>query len=107
MQQNITHNAALVMAHLHHGRGSAIIGRDLRQITGLGDRDLRLTLEHIRRGGTVVIGDSAGYYLPETLGELLSYIQQEEHRNGNTSRKRNWGSSSKWARQPLTTGSCG
>ena len=81
--RNIEHNAGLVTAHLRHGHANAIKGRDLRQVTGLLDRDLRLALEHLRRSGAVVVSGNEGYYLPETLAEVTAYIKQEEHRNGN------------------------
>jgi len=82
----VRRRADRVLACLGAGRGRAIIGRDLRTVTGLPDHELRKTLEHIRRGGQVVIADDAGYYLPETLPELRTYIQQEEHRSTNHQR---------------------
>jgi len=65
---------------LNPGRGNAVKGEDIRRLTGLPDRAMRKALESLRRGGVVICADEAGYYLPETPGELRAYVQQEQHR---------------------------
>jgi len=80
----INRHADQVLQYLRYGRDNAVVGRDLREKTGLPDRVLRKTLEDIRRSGQVVISDTSGYYLPATLAEVQGYIQQEEHRARST-----------------------
>lgn len=73
-----------ILPHLLSGRDGARKRRDLMAATGLRDRAFRHGVEALRRSGVVVCADERGYYLPETLGEVLDFIQQEEHRARST-----------------------
>ncbi len=56
---------------LHPGAENAISRRDLMSLTGLSDRELRLTIETERRHGTPILSDCiGGYFLPGNQSEL-------------------------------------
>lgn len=64
------------------GRGvdAATPSRELQAITGLSERELRKHIETLRRRGHVIISSNAGYFFPETLEEVQTYINKESHR---------------------------
>lgn len=56
---------------LQQGAENAISRRDLMSLTGLSDRELRLTIETERRHGTPILSDCiGGYFLPGNQSEL-------------------------------------
>ena len=69
---------------LPHGRGQAITGQRLMEITGAGDlRSISKAVETIRRSGQPVCattGKKPGYFRPETEKELLAYLRSFDRR---------------------------
>ena len=76
--------AQAILPLLQSGRNNAQKRRDLLAATGLPDRAFRRGVEALRRAGVVICADSAGYYLPATLGEIKGFIAQEERRARST-----------------------
>jgi len=75
---------AVILPHLMSGRGNAKKRRELLAATGLRDRAFRHGVEALRRSGTVICANGRGYFLPATVGEVLDFIAQEEHRARST-----------------------
>lgn len=73
-----------ILSLIGDGQENAIHKADLIRCTGLPDRELRKTIEFLRRKGIVIISDNSGYYFPTSENELETYIHQEEHRAKST-----------------------
>lgn len=58
---------------------------ELTKATGLSDRAVRKAIEEIRRAGVIICTDCVhGYFFPENIRELSSYIRQEQRRGNST-----------------------
>lgn len=63
------------------GSKNAITRADLRDKTGLGDRQLREAISQARRTTCICNKqDGNGYYIPDQVQEIQSFIAQETHR---------------------------
>lgn len=60
---------------LCRGQEHAVPLRDLRSMTGLNGRTIRLEIERERRGGVPILSDRSGYYLPATHTEIEHFTQ--------------------------------
>lgn len=73
--------AEQVLAAIGTGASAARSSKELRRIAGIGsDRELRRTIETLRRSGHVIISGDRGYYLPETAAEVKRHIKKESRR---------------------------
>lgn len=68
------------------GRGSenARHKKQLVRLTGLSERALRKSIEHLRRENFVIISDENGYYFPQSQKELEIYVQTVSKRARST-----------------------
>lgn len=68
----------MVWENLYKGRRNAIKGKDLAKMLGLELRNMTSIIEQERREGKLICAsceyDSKGYYLAETMSELLDYL---------------------------------
>lgn len=69
-----------LLAAIGKGEEAATPSRELQAITGLSERELRKLIETLRRKGHVIISSNAGYFFPETLEEIQTFINKESHR---------------------------
>lgn len=69
-----------ILSLLQQGENNGVFLRDLCKFTGLPNRDLRKSIETLRRNGVVVLSGKTGYYYPADLHELKAYRRQEENR---------------------------
>lgn len=69
-----------ILSLIGDGQENAIHKADLIRCTGLPDRELRKTIEFLRRKGVVIISDNSGYYYPQDKEELNRYIERENSR---------------------------
>lgn len=69
-----------LLSVIGHGVDYATPSRGLQAITGLNERELRKHIETLRRQGHVIISSNAGYFFPETLEEVETFINKESHR---------------------------
>ncbi len=69
-----------ILAAIGDGAENARHKSELIRLTGMKDRELRKTIEFLRRQGIVIISDINGYYFPADEMELRAYIKQESHR---------------------------
>ncbi len=69
-----------ILAAIGDGAENARHKSELIRLTGMQDRELRKTIEFLRRHGVVIISDSHGYYFPSNERELAAYVHQEEKR---------------------------
>lgn len=70
-----------ILALIPQGAANAKYSSEIAPVLGMGRRSLCKHIENIRRNGIVIIGSTGGgYYFPETIEELESYIRQEEQR---------------------------
>lgn len=70
----------LIVKALREGEDNAIKANDLCMIADLKPRELRSTIEYLRRNGVVICSSQNGYFYPETKLELGRYIHQETAR---------------------------
>lgn len=70
-----------ILSMIRTGRLEGVHLRELTKVTGLSDRATRKVIEEIRRAGVVICTDCLhGYYFPENIRELSSYVRQEQRR---------------------------
>ncbi len=69
-----------ILSAIGEGAANARQRSELLKITGMQDRELRKTIEFLRRQGVVIISDEHGYFFPADEAELRSYITQESRR---------------------------
>lgn len=69
-----------ILAVIGNGAENARHKSELLRLTGMQDRELRKTIEFLRRQGIVIISDEHGYYFPADESELKAYIHQENRR---------------------------
>ena len=68
----------------HEGRDRAITSRELSQLVGIPDREIRLTIEELINDGLPVVSATeypAGYFLPMTIEEAREYTQSLRSRS--------------------------
>lgn len=53
---------------------------ELCRLTGKNERVIRQEIEMLRADGAVICSDERGYFLPETVEELRTYVRQERAR---------------------------
>ena len=69
----------LIWENIGTGRENATSSERLQQISGLCERDLRKTIEQLRRSGRVIISAvDGGYYKPANTAELKRFIHKEK-----------------------------
>ena len=69
-----------ILSLIGEGREHATHKADLLRFVEMSDRELRRTIEHLRRQGVVIISDDNGYYFPADEAGLQAYIAREERR---------------------------
>ncbi len=71
-----------IITLLPTGEMNAISRRQLRVLTGLSDRKLRLQIAAERRAGALILSstESAGYYQPESREELRRFVNSMRSR---------------------------
>lgn len=70
----------LILSNIGEGEDNATHLKELVNISGLSERDLRKTIEGLRRTGFVIVSSSNGYYKPSTLTEVRRHIRKESRR---------------------------
>lgn len=72
-----------ISGFLHEGRESALPLRDLKQLTGMDGRQVRLMIQQERLKGVPILSDNqSGYYLPENEREVREFVRSMRHRAG-------------------------
>ena len=71
---------AVIAAMIHKGAENAVHLREIVKRTGLSGREVRNTIEDLRRDGDVIVADVAGYYRPCGVVELRRWVKQERAR---------------------------
>ena len=61
---------------LPRGANNAVPMRDLAKVSGLSERGVRKSIEHMRRNGVVICSGDGGYYLPASMSELSDYLNR-------------------------------
>jgi len=73
-----------VLDYIGTGKENAITGRELTQLSGLSEREIREVVSNARRQEIILNDqDGAGYYrpaLPEEAANVRHYLVQEESR---------------------------
>lgn len=71
---------------LPHGAGHAVSKAILMEITGMGDRELRMQIQRARLAGSPILADcsSGGYYLPDNAEEVRDFVRSMRHRGTET-----------------------
>ena len=69
-----------ILSAIGEGQENAVHLSELIRISGMTDRELRKTIEYLRRQGVVIISGNSGYYFPADETELKAFVRQEEHR---------------------------
>ena len=69
-----------ILSAIGEGQKNAVHLSELIRISGMTDRELRKTIEYLRRQGVVIISGNSGYYFPADETELSEYVRKEEHR---------------------------
>lgn len=72
--------ADIIKNAIGSGEGGAVASKELQVIAGITERELRKSIETLRRQGCVILSGQNGYYYPETLGELRQHIKKESRR---------------------------
>lgn len=75
---NESADLAYILSCIHKGRRNAIKQKDLKRLSGMDERNIRRTIELLRRRGYIIVSDNNGYYFPETVGELESYVKKTD-----------------------------
>ena len=70
----------MILSAIGTGEENAVNAAHLTQLTGLTVRELRQTVEKLRRDGYVILSSNSGYYYPATAAELERHIKKEERR---------------------------
>ena len=69
-----------ILSAIGEGQENAVHLSELIRISGITDRELRKTIEYIRRQGIVILSGNSGYYFPADEAELKAFVRREEHR---------------------------
>ena len=75
---------ATILSAIGNGSENARHKKQLVRLTGMNERALRKTIEHLRREGFVIISDEHGYYYPQTADELEDYVRTVSKRARST-----------------------
>lgn len=75
-----TERYSRILSAIGEGQENAVHMSELIRISGMTDRELRKTIEYLRRQGVVIISGNSGYYFPADETELKAFVRQEEHR---------------------------
>lgn len=67
-----------ILSLLRYRKENAIPRREFVGRVKIGEREVRRSIEIIRRTGICVISDSTGYYLPGSKLEIERYIRKTE-----------------------------
>ncbi len=73
-----------ILSAIGNGSKNARHKMQLVCLTGMSERTVRKSIEHLRRKGFVIISDENGYYYPETAEELEIYVQTVTRRAKST-----------------------
>lgn len=74
-------NSQLIYDNIGTGKENATSSKRLQQLSGLSERDLRKTIERLRRSGYVIISAvDGGYYKPANTAEIERFIHKERSR---------------------------
>ena len=71
---------SLILSAIGEGQENAVHLSELIRISGMTDRELRKTIEYLRRQGIVILSGNSGYYFPADEAELKAFVRREEHR---------------------------
>lgn len=63
-----------VMAFMPTGRDNAVPMKYIAQMTRMSERDVRSAVNEARLAGNMIVGDDHGYYVAETIEELVGYF---------------------------------
>lgn len=66
---------------LPHGKAHAVSMAHLADYFGTSERDIRAMIHRARCEGSIIAGDSSGYYLPETREELTKWYRLARKRS--------------------------
>ncbi len=75
---------ATILSAIGTGCENARHKKQLVRLTGMNERALRKSIEHLRREGFVIISDKSGYYFPKTTDELEDYVRTVSKRARST-----------------------
>lgn len=70
----------IIKAAIGSGEAFAKSSKELQALTGLSERELRKSIEALRRQGVPILSSSRGYYKPASLNELDRFIVKEGKR---------------------------
>lgn len=73
--ESAENNLSFLLKHIGTGRKKAISMHELCQKTHMDDRALRKSIVSARLEGAMIIGDVHGYYIFETIEELIKWFQ--------------------------------
>ena len=78
----LTTNQAIIYSLIPEGRDKAISRRDLIDVSGLSDSEIRATIKELRLVGKIITSHSAikGYYRPETREQAMEFVREQRHR---------------------------
>lgn len=76
MTENILNNA--VLPYLLYGKQNAKTKTELMALSGVGEREVRLEIEKLRREGLIVCNDQdgKGYYFSKSTDDILRQYRQ-------------------------------
>ena len=66
---------------LPHGKSRAVSMKHLADVFGCTEREVRAMIHRARCDGSIICGDSNGYYLPETREELMRWYRLARKRS--------------------------
>lgn len=69
-----------LLSLIGEGEENAVHARDLSRFFGLEEREIRRTVERLRRSGAVIASSQNGYYFPSDARELGEFVRKEERR---------------------------
>lgn len=69
-----------ISAHIGVGADNATSSATLQSLTGLTAREVRKSVETLRRSGCVICSDEHGYYRPASLSDVQRFIKKESRR---------------------------
>ena len=73
-----------ILSAIGNGSENARHKNQLVRLTGMNERALRKSIEHLRRENFVIISDENGYYFPQSQKELEIYVQTVSKRARST-----------------------
>lgn len=65
-----------ILSQIRYGEKNGIFMKDHAERVNLSERDLRKSIEHIRRSGIVILSGKAGYYFPSNKSELINILNE-------------------------------